>query len=309
MKSTARRKAEPALPAIAPPREEIHDLHGNSGARIALHTGTRGSFVRKTAGSPAANARLLAQAAKQNELGRSGVVLPRVLISGYGEDRLAFFDMEYVAGRTVADAVVHDAPFDRNALGAALQRLLWLLASCRGEELPEAQFHGKIDDIARKAAQHEHCAPLMPQILTCTKRLNGCDWSGIPQSPCHGDLTLENIMLASQRGIVFIDCDDAWVSSFWLDVGKLFQDIAGHWCIRGLYEADAPAIRRAGAVQKLERMGADFRALAAAADPVLPVRLPQLAALGLFRALPYARTSSVAGFVCARIGAVLDGRP
>jgi aminoglycoside phosphotransferase len=290
-------------PAFA--REEIHDLYGNSGARVALHTGSRGSYVRKTAGNAAANERLLAQAMKQNQLGRSGVVLPRVLISGHHEDGLAFFDMEYIAGRTVADAVVNDAPFDRHALGAALQRIFWLFTSCRDEAVPASLFHAKIDEIATRAPLRGQSAHLAPQILDCTERLNACDWNDIPQSPCHGDLTLENIMLANARGIVFIDCDEAWVSSFWLDAGKLFQDIAGHWCIRQLYDAESSAIRRTGAVQKLERLSRDIRALVAAADPALPARLPQLAALGLFRALPYARTVAVAEFICARIGAVL----
>lgn len=293
------------MAAPIPAREEIHDLHGNSGAHVTLRTGARGSYVRKTAGNAAANERLLAQAMKQNQLGRSGVTLPRVLISGHDEDGLAFFDMEYIAGRTVADAVVNDAPFDRRALGAALQRVFWLFTSGRDVAIPASLFHTKIDEIATRALEREQSAHLAPQILDCAERLNACDWNDIPQSPCHGDLTLENIMLANARGIVFIDCDEAWVSSFWLDAGKLFQDIAGHWCIRQLYDADSAAIRRTGAVQKLERLSRDIRALVAAADPTLPPRLPQLAALGLFRALPYARTAKVAEFTCARIGAVL----
>lgn len=303
MNLALRRETEFAA-APVPAREEIHDLHGNSGARVTLRTGARGSYVRKTAGSAPANERLLAQAMKQNQLGRSGVTLPRVLISGHDEDGRAFFDMEYVAGRTVADAVANDAPFDREILGAALQRLLWLFGSCRDQAIPALPFYNKIDEITARALKHEESAHLAPRILDCAKRLNACDWNGIPQSPCHGDLTLENIMLANARGIVFIDCDEAWVSSFWLDMGKLFQDIAGHWCIRHLYD-DGAALRRAGAAQKLERLGRDFRALAEGADPALPTRLPQLAALGLFRALPYARTQAVAEFICARIGAVM----
>jgi aminoglycoside phosphotransferase len=303
--SIARRRETRLVPAPAFAREEIHDLHGNSGARVALHAGARGSFVRKTAAGHPVNARLLAQAMKQSQLGRSGVTLPRVLLSGHDEEGLAFFDMEYIAGRTIADAVANDAPFDRSALSASLQRLLWLFASCRGEPVPASLFRGKIDEIAKQSVRREQSAHLTPQIRICAERLNVCEWDGIPQSPCHGDMTLENIMLANARGIVFIDCDEAWVSSFWLDVGKLFQDVAGHWCIRQLYDAGSPPLRRTGAVQKLERLGRDFRALAATADQALPARLPQLAALGLFRALPYARTQAVAEFVCARIGTVL----
>jgi aminoglycoside phosphotransferase len=297
-----RRKAEPSSPRAA---ETVHDLHGNSGAHVVLHAGADMSFVRKTAASEAASARLQSQAAKQNELGRSGVRLPRVLASGTDGEGLAFFDMEYVPGRTIANAVATATPFDRLLLYAGVERLLWLFAACRGPALPASLFHRKIDDVTKAAVAHKNCAAAAPQIRTRAQRLQECDWSGIPQSPCHGDLTLENIMITNRREIVFIDCDEIFASSFWLDLGKLFQDVSGHWCIRELYETGTPAVRRAGAIQKLERLGADFRGLAFTADPALPARLPQLAALSLFRALPYARTPSVAEFICARIGVVL----
>ena len=104
---------------------------------------------------------------------------------------------------------------------------------------------------------------------------------------------------------MFIDCDEPWVSSFWLDMGKLFQDLDGHWCIRGLYESEASNVRRTNAILKLDRLASDFRALAAEADPVLPLRLPQLTAINLFRVLPYAREEELPRFVCTRIERIL----
>jgi aminoglycoside phosphotransferase len=307
--SAARRKDDPAQAPVSAASETLHDLHGNSGARVVLHAGSGASFVRKTAARPTANARLLAQAAKQNDLGRSGVKLPRVLTSGHDSEGLAFFDMEYVPGRTIANAAASAAPFDRLLLYAGVERLLWLFVTCRGDALPASRFQDKIHEATRAAIARDTCAHVAPQIRVCAKRLHARDWNGIPESPSHGDLTLENIMITHRHEIVFIDCDAAWVSSFWLDLGKLFQDVSGHWCIRQLYAAGVPSVQRAGAIQKLERLAADFRRLAYTADPALPARLPQLAALSLFRALPYARTPSAAEFICARIDAVLDGPP
>ena len=106
-------------------------------------------------------------------------------------------------------------------------------------------------------------------------------------------------------GIVFIDCDDAWVSSFWLDMGKLFQDLDGHWCIRRLYDS-ASTVRRTNAILKLdEACPRVSRACRPNIDPALPARLPQLAALSLFRVLPYARDDALPRFLCARIDRLL----
>ena len=91
--------------------------------------------------------------------------------------------------------------------------------------------------------------------------------------------------------------------------GKLFQDIDGHWCLRRLYDADASPAQRINAIQKLEPLARGFRALAAQTDAALPARLPQLAALGLLRAVPYARDETLVAFICRRIAHLLDSAP
>jgi hypothetical protein len=108
------------------------------------------------------------------------------------------------------------------------------------------------------------------------------DWSGIPASASHGDLTFENILVAPDGVVVFIDCDEPFASSWWLDLGKLFQDTLGHWCIR-----TAPSI---GAAEKLAHWAQDFGALAP--DP----RLAQFAALHLLRTVQYAKSTDTAAF-------------
>ncbi|MGD0142616.1 MAG: phosphotransferase [Rhizomicrobium sp.] len=293
-----------AVPADAPaPSQRI--LVGHSGASVVLHNQGLNSFVRKTAATAATSARLRAQAEKQHSLWMLGMPFPRVLAQGRdGSDR-ASFDMEYLPGRTVAGAVLDGAPFDHDALAHAVARMMWLFRECRGAALPASRFHDKIDEIVCALVERESSGAELNEIHRCAVRLRACDWSDIPESPCHGDLTLENILVANERGIVFIDCDDPWVSSFWLDMGKLFQDLDGHWCIRSLYDPGASRVRRTNAVLKLSRLAGDFRTLAAETDPALPARMAQLAALNLFRVLPYARAEGLPRFLCARIDRIL----
>ena len=142
-------------------------------------------------------------------------------------------------------------------------------------------------------------SPLLDWVV---ERLHAADWSGIPASVSHGDLTFENILVSPDGDVTFIDCDEPWVSSYWLDLGKLYQDLHGQWCLRRL----SPAVQRVNAVEKLMQLDMLFRPLVAREEPDLAGRLPQLAALNLFRALPYAADRETAAFICARIRRMLE---
>jgi tRNA A-37 threonylcarbamoyl transferase component Bud32 len=287
--------------ADVPPNEETcYALAGHSGARVVLHARPAFSFVRKTAAARSHNDRLLGQIAKQRDLGRAGIAFPRILASGFDDEGCAFFDMAYIPGRTLADAVMNSTAFASETVLAAVEKMLWLFQACRGAALPAEQFRAKIGTIANNAVPSD-------AVRICAERLLRLDWDGIPHSPSHGDLTLENIMFGAERNVVFIDCDQAWVSSYWLDAGKLFQDFYGHWCLRRLYPFAELSVQRANAIGKLTQLAVPFRALVERQDRGLAGRLHQLAALNLFRALPYATEPDTAAFICARISRILEG--
>jgi hypothetical protein len=174
----------------------------------------------------------------------------------------------------LGDLVRSQAAFDRTAVIRAVDALLAKFRLTATDALPCELFLTKINEIARfshDTALHRAAA-----------RLSAMDWSGIPASASHGDLTFENILVAPDGGVVFIDCDEPFASSWYLDLGKLFQDAVGHWCIRA-----APSI---GAAEKLAHWARDFGALAPDA------RLAQFAALHLLRTVPYARSGDTASF-------------
>jgi aminoglycoside phosphotransferase len=301
-------KIRPALDAATIVRPStsapiLHPLKGHSGASVVLHVQGSASFVRKTAASAAANPRLQAQADKQHALWMLGMPMPKILAQGHDPAGLATFDMAYIPGRSLADAVIQAAPFDADRTVKAVGRMAGLFLLSRTAAIPERLFIDKIAEIERHGRDSRATSHM---IQTCARMLSTRDWRGIPASPCHGDLSLENILLTAGKSVAFIDCDEPWVSSVWLDFGKLFQDIEGHWCLRDLYLGDQPVVRLANAAQKLEQLRAAFRPLAASADETMPARLPQLAALNLFRAIPYARGPGLIAFLCRRIAHLLE---
>ena len=54
------------------------------------------------------------------------------------------------------------------------------------------------------------------------------DWSNMTVSPCHGDLTLENIIVKDER-LYLIDFLDSFFDSWFMDAGTLLQDVQVMW--------------------------------------------------------------------------------
>lgn len=297
------RPREDPRAARTPPAEEPYRFNGHSGAHIALVRREGGYVVRKTAASADKNERLLAQAERQRQFFFSGIPVPRIFATGLDAEGLAFFEMEYVPGRTVANIVSEGGPLDPEPVTTALARLFDFLRLTAAGTVPPEAFQDKIAHIS--ASGTKAAGDYREPIARIGAQLSRLDWRGIPQSHGHGDLTLENILVGSERGVVFIDCDECFASSYWLDAAKLFQDIDGHWCLRGLY-ASSGRSDLVNAIQQMHALSRPLRALAAAIDYALPERLAQLSAFHLFRTLPYVREASVAGFVLSRLEKVLS---
>ena len=295
----------PILQARAPAEVTERPLAGHSGARVVLHSNGRDSFVRKTAANAGVSARLKAQADKQHAFWMFGLPFPKVRAQALDATGVGSFDMNYIPGRTIADAVMNSGPFDPLTVVKAVERLMWLFSAQRGALIDADIFKVKIAEATGRMLCQTEDNQLRDAQQACARQLLLRDWRAIPETPSHGDLTFENILLTAGKSIAFIDCDHGFASSFWLDFGKLFQDIDGHWCIRALYAPTAEPVRRLNASQTLEKLGLHFRRLAAEMDPDLLAHVPQLAALGLFRAIPYAQTDLVRRFLCDRITRVL----
>lgn len=291
------------LPARAD-LETIQPLKGHSGAEVVLCLRGRASVVRKTAGSIQQNQRLQDQMAKQRLLTAHGLPFPRVLAEGIDAAGLAYAEMEYVPARTAASVIAAAAPFDQDQLLKVVERALDLFRMTAGHALDAEIFRRKIGEIVAKA-ESVAPTPLSDAITATGKELLQREWSAIPSSPCHGDMTLENILLHQQR-TVFIDCDETFASSYWLDLAKLFQDVDGHWCLRHLYLNSQAGTSLVNAIGRLHRLAAPLRALATRLAPDFEAYRLQLTALNLFRTIPYTKDTKQIEFVLSRMRSLLS---
>lgn len=296
------------LPETLPPAlrlvPDAITLSGHSGAELRLLVDGTMPLVRKTAGSIQQNARLMAQSRKQRSLFNCGVPFPIVPFDGIASDGRAYFDMEYIPGRTAAEVILDGDRLDESLITDAVARFLEFARFTNAMEIPPDLFLSKI--VVIEAARTPACRPHAREISRIARRLKAQDWSGIPASLCHGDLTLENLIISAEGGVVFIDCDDCFTSSWWLDAAKLFQDVIGHWCVRSLYLDGPRDSRLLKAAEQFHRLETALRRLFDTLEPKLGPRLQPLTALHLFRTVPYARDEATVSFVLRSIEKVLS---
>lgn len=282
-------------------RSEI-ELSGFSGARVLLiREGDAPAFIRKISAEPAGNARLQAQAVKQKLIAGlldGCVTTPRILDEAHDGAGLYYFDMEYVRGqdgvtflRTASfPAVVRFA----DALSEAIERFATLkdqvlLVSPRGTALAKCEeIYGKVADIDVQAGRS------LERLLQAVVKADIPD--DLAVTACHGDMTLENLVITADNRIVFIDLLDTFFDHWLGDVAKLEQDLKAGWYMRKSPPLPIGVVHyvRNRLLDLSDRLSGDASRL-----------LSLFVCIHLARILPYAKTVEDRVFVLGRLDFLL----
>ena len=209
----------------------VKDLGGHSGCRILLYEENGIYFVRKYSGSKDYNLRLVSQCTKQQHFQSDTIKVPKVLNSGYDENGLFYFDMEYIQGVTLSKFITKIDVSDIQGIVSTIIGNLQF-ETVRNHTTSEV-FTKKISELEVKTKNLGNGA--VKQAISILKKI---DWAVFPNTMCHGDLTFENIII-SNKEIYFIDFLDSFYDSWLLDVGKLFQDLECMWSYRDTTSWDA----------------------------------------------------------------------
>jgi hypothetical protein len=135
-------------------------------------------------------------------------------------------------------------------------------------------------------------------------RLRRLDWRGIPCSASHGDMTLENIIQKEDGTVVFIDLLDGELSSFWLDIAKLYQDVQSLWFLRHFDESAGSQARYWDLRLTVQFLHEQLQRALMARWPQAIARLPQLLAFQLFRIFPYCTDPGILRFLVDAIASL-----
>lgn len=202
------------------------DLSGHSGCKIILveNDGQR-PFVRKYSSRISYNERLKLQCEKQASFKCDKIKTPYIIDSGYTDDGLFYFDMEYVKGITLAEYMSQmEVNCVRNIVEDIVNNIIDFDA--KSNKNVEKIFLNKITSLESSVDNLENIT-----VDTAINKLKSYNWSRFGMSFCHGDLTLENIIVKN-NDLYLIDFLDSFYSSWILDIGKLLQDVQTMWSYR-----------------------------------------------------------------------------
>lgn len=198
-------------------------LNGHSGCKIHLMDNDNGSrIIRKISKDISYNERLRLQCTKQKSFHDPVIRTPQVLSYNVNEEGLFYFDMQYIDGTILSDYL-------RDADVSAIPRIVDILTSQMDHLTHDANedcsriFLIKIDDLYRKVDSQS--------ALKALDYLSNYSWNNFPATPCHGDLTTENIIVYMDK-LYFIDFLDSFYDCFILDFATLLQDVHCMWCYR-----------------------------------------------------------------------------
>lgn len=209
------------------------ELSGLSGADLGIITRNGNSFVRKTSANLAGNNRLRLQMEKQiSFIDLCGPIsAPPILEYGIDSTGKFYFDMEFVSGLDGHRFLERCSPRDLQSFS---ERLLTHLSSLN--ILPVIGPHGK------QPSLFHSCLHKLVEIHQGTVSL-GDELAGImlgklstiqtlcieKEGFCHGDFTLENMLIDGQGNVYFVDFLDSTFEHPVQDLVKLSQDIHGGW--------------------------------------------------------------------------------
>ena len=201
----------------------IKNLSGHSGCKVNLVDDGNGIYVSKMSASKSYNFRLKKQCQKQHLFDNSkDVYTPKIIKCGYDDD-LFYFDMQYVKARTMAEYVRDISIMEiANYIRCLFDSLYF--QNEKYSDNTQKIFSNKIQSLKYLLAKHD--------LIEAFYHLEHFDWYKIPKSPCHGDLTLENILITYDKKLYLIDFLDSFYNSWMIDIAKLLQDLELKWSFR-----------------------------------------------------------------------------
>lgn len=225
----------------------IKKLNGFSGCDIYLMKKEETYFVKKISQSLNYNKRLITQKEKQEEaydlFNGYGVYIPKILDYGY-ENNLYYFSMEYIKGQTAIAYLVNSSLKNTVEL---IERLIYILKLFEKTEIDITNNQLFTKKIFQKINGVLNVTNISKdtklKIYNSLEKVLTYD-DIIKPSYCHGDFTLENIIIDEKNNIWIIDFLDSFYQSMYFDIAKLYQDIEGEWYNIKNVNVNLPDIKR-----------------------------------------------------------------
>jgi hypothetical protein len=222
-------------------------LSGRSGCNLELFAKDSFYIVRKFSKSLNYNQRLIVQAEKQRAFLNSFIFIAPRVIDIISNGNRVYFDMEYVPGEKYSEYFLHCSILELNKV---IENLISLINSeldqSRLMNLPVDKFLDKIELIKPLLKEKTDTNSSVSIILNYLE--TEIPSALIPVGPCHGDLTLSNVIFSNKK-LFLVDFLDSFIETPLMDIVKLRQDTKFYWSL--MIETEIPAHQKNKIIQIL----------------------------------------------------------
>ncbi len=205
---------------------------GNSGSKLLIYF-NKNYRIRKLSTNKETSNRLENQYKKiisfKKNQNNTLINVPKIFEFGFYKSNF-YYDMEYINGENFSEFILRS---DYRQIDFLIKKILTYIKKCKIYSLNKyydsTEVLNKINQLEKK------------KIITggfskkLFKKLKKFNWSKIPISHSHGDLSLENILIKDER-IFFVDLSQNFVESYYLDISKFLFDLMSGWSFRNLKE-------------------------------------------------------------------------
>jgi hypothetical protein len=280
----------------------VRQLDGYSGARLYLMKQANTWFVRKISQDAEANTRLQIQCAKQKEwalIPDRVIQCPQIYRDGF-LNGLFFFDMEFIQGLDGVSFLSSANQYEvKHFCDVISMNFRFISGRTTDQKLLSSEcllslYFNKLLSIFDKS-QFEFPLELQAKLFLRLKEFVGVEIGA--STLCHGDFTLENLIVTNDGGVFACDFLDSPFEHYWQDIAKLFQDIEGGWYLRKHAQISRYVLSYLN-----QRIRADIGELAPQYMKVHSV----LMAINFARIIPYAQNQMDHDFIISRIAYYLD---
>lgn len=207
---------------------KVKELIGHSGCSVELHSHNSFNhtnyFVRKISKDIGYNKRQILQMEKQRKFNFDNIFTPKIKHTGYINQKF-YFDMDFINCSTFSSYIKNLTNKELIDTFNDLTNIIFEFKEANSINTNNI-FQNKIITLESNLSYNND------QISFAFKYLKNHDFSNIPHTFCHGDLTLENILISRDRKMYFIDFLDSFYDSWQIDIAKIFQDIFFYWSFR-----------------------------------------------------------------------------
>ncbi len=208
-------------------------LFGHSGCVVkkSFSSVLNKDVVIKKSSSIDYNSRLKKQMEKQIDFFKSGNKVPRVYSFGFDPNGLFYFEMEYISGTNMNDYLkTIDAVDIERFVDSIIEFIKPKYVQANAEEYDKIHhiFMDKVESLKRKIPSSFLSDWRIKKSFLVLENYN---WSDFCESRCHGDLTLENVIV-KDGDVFFIDFLDSFYNCWIIDAAKILQDVYCLWFFR-----------------------------------------------------------------------------